>query len=188
MKVEETRSQSELLTQAAKFMAIIRPSLPQIHTCQMCRHFKQQLSNITHVAPSVVDLIYKELALDDAAASHPETKQRLKFIFLGEKGLLRDLREVSPGRPGEARVSYYVHTCTYSQTCTSGHLCIRVTWLFWPLFVGPLNVSVTLFPFSIVAILVPEVPLVAIIQASLTVCPFTCKVIDMVHFLTRWNL
>ncbi|XP_078662871.1 uncharacterized protein LOC144906461 isoform X3 [Branchiostoma floridae x Branchiostoma belcheri] len=100
VKVEETRSQSELLTQAAKVMATIRPRLPQIHTRQMLRHFKQHLSNIAHIAPSVADLIYKELALDEAAASHPETQQRLKLVFLGETGLMTDMRAVNPGRPG----------------------------------------------------------------------------------------
>ncbi|KAI8503983.1 hypothetical protein Bbelb_180510 [Branchiostoma belcheri] len=106
-EVEETRSQSELLTQAAKVMAAIRPSLPQIHTRQMCRQFKQQLSNIAHVAPSVADLIYKELAMDESTATHPETQQRLKLIFLGEKGLLTDLRETNPGRPGGAYDVYF---------------------------------------------------------------------------------
>ncbi|XP_078662870.1 uncharacterized protein LOC144906461 isoform X2 [Branchiostoma floridae x Branchiostoma belcheri] len=107
VKVEETRSQSELLTQAAKVMATIRPRLPQIHTRQMLRHFKQHLSNIAHIAPSVADLIYKELALDEAAASHPETQQRLKLVFLGETGLMTDMRAVNPGRPGGTYDAYF---------------------------------------------------------------------------------
>ncbi|XP_033753387.1 uncharacterized protein LOC117336839 [Pecten maximus] len=44
-------------------------------------------------------MIYKELAMDAAIAAHPITQERLRLIFLGNTGLVRDLRSLNPGRP-----------------------------------------------------------------------------------------
>jgi hypothetical protein len=73
--------------------------LPEFHTRSQKRYFKSKLKNIASIKPCVVDLIYKELAMDSAQVSHPETQARLKLISLGETGLLADLRELNPGRP-----------------------------------------------------------------------------------------
>lgn len=47
----------------------------------------------------IVDFIYNELALDRSSANHPDMQQRLRLIFLGEQGLIPDLRHLNPGRP-----------------------------------------------------------------------------------------
>ena len=44
-------------------------------------------------------MIYKELTLDASTANHPETQEETKTNFLGEKGLLADLRHLNPGMP-----------------------------------------------------------------------------------------
>ena len=98
-QVPENRSEPEILTQGARFLQEVRPQLKEYHTRAQRRMFKQSLSNLATVQPSVADLIYKELALDASAAEHPETQERLRLIYLGNHGLLADLRHVNPGRP-----------------------------------------------------------------------------------------
>lgn len=44
-------------------------------------------------------MIYKELTMDAAVAAHPVTQERLRMIFLGNTGLVADLRTLNPGRP-----------------------------------------------------------------------------------------
>ena len=47
-----------------------------------------------------MDYMYKELALDAAVATLPETQQHsLRMIALGEQGMLTDLRKLNVGRP-----------------------------------------------------------------------------------------
>ena len=99
VQVAETRSDNEQLTQCARIMAHIKPLFPEYHTRSMKRAFKAKLSNVAHISPNVIDLIYKELSMDSATAEHPETQKRLQLIFLGETGLLTDLRKLNMGRP-----------------------------------------------------------------------------------------
>ena len=47
----------------------------------------------------VAEFIHQSLAIDSSVALHPETQQRLRMIFLGETGLLADLRQLNAGRP-----------------------------------------------------------------------------------------
>lgn len=63
----------------------------------MKRNLKQQLANIASISPSAAEFIYQSLAIDSSVASHPDTQQRLRLIFLGETGLLADLRKLNAG-------------------------------------------------------------------------------------------
>lgn len=58
-----------------------------------------KLKNIAKIQPNIVDFIYNELALDRSSANHPDMQQRLRLIFLGEQGLIPDLRHLYPSRP-----------------------------------------------------------------------------------------
>ena len=51
-------------------------------------------------------MIYKELALD--ASSSRENVTRMKLIFLGEKGLISDLRSLHSGRKGGAFDEFFL--------------------------------------------------------------------------------
>lgn len=42
--------------------------------------------------PAVADFIYRELALDASVERNPIMMERMKLIFLGNDGLLQDLR------------------------------------------------------------------------------------------------
>lgn len=50
------------------------------------------MRNVACVQPGLLDTIYKELTLDASKEAHPITLQRIRMIFLGETGLLPDLR------------------------------------------------------------------------------------------------
>ena len=39
------------------------------------------------------------MTLDASVAAHPVTQERLRLIFLGNTGLITDLRTLNPGRP-----------------------------------------------------------------------------------------
>ena len=99
VKVQENRTETERVTDSARFLQQARPLLKEFHTRAQKTAFKQKLRNVTHVLPSVADMIYKELTLDASTANHPETQERLRLIFLGEKGLLADLRHLNTGKP-----------------------------------------------------------------------------------------
>lgn len=98
-KVTDERSDTELLTNAAQTMEKHCSKFKEFHTCQQRRTFKEHLQNVASVLPNVADMIYKELSFDRATANHPATQERIRLIFLGEKGLLSDLRHLNPGRP-----------------------------------------------------------------------------------------
>lgn len=98
-QVPESRSEHEILTQGARFLQEVRPHLKEFHTRAQRPMFKRSLSNLATVKPSVAELIYKGLTLDASVAEHPETEERLRLIYLGNHGLLADLRNISPGRP-----------------------------------------------------------------------------------------
>lgn len=97
--VPEARSEAEILTQGARFLQQIKPKLKEFHTRAQRRLFKEKLKNVASVLPSVADMIYKELTLDASVAAHPVTEERMRLIFLGNTGLIRDLRSLNPGRP-----------------------------------------------------------------------------------------
>jgi len=90
---------TELLTQCARTMVKLKPMFPEFHTRFMKREFKAKFANLATVSAGCMDLIYKELALDSSAARNADSMKRLRLIFLGETGLLTDLRSINPGRP-----------------------------------------------------------------------------------------
>lgn len=100
-QVQPNRTDSEMLTQAARMVQQMRPQLKEYHTRAQKRLFKQKLNNIASIQPAVVDFIYTELALDASQSTHPEMQQRLRLIFMGETGLLADMRHLNPGRPSD---------------------------------------------------------------------------------------
>jgi len=100
-KISETRSSSEALVEPIRVVSQIENQLPEFHTRAQKRYFKQKLHNIASIRPSVVDFIYKELAMDATQVSHHETQERLNLISLGETGLVGDLRELNAGRPSD---------------------------------------------------------------------------------------
>ncbi|KAK7092705.1 hypothetical protein V1264_008410 [Littorina saxatilis] len=98
-QTDPNRNESEMLTQAARMVAKMRPNLQECHTRAMRRSFREKVKNVAKITPSVVDFIYTQLALDRSTTNNPEMQQRLKMLFLGEEGLLPDLRHLNPGRP-----------------------------------------------------------------------------------------
>ena len=88
-----------MLTQSARMVQKMKPQLKEYHTRAQKRAFKEKLKNGATVSPSVVNLLFYELTLDASTASHPDMQQRLHLIFLGEHGLLADLRHLNPGHP-----------------------------------------------------------------------------------------
>ena len=61
------------------------------------------------IQPSVVYVLYKELVLDSSVSSHPDTAARVHAMFLGETGLVADLRSLNPGRPGNSFDVFFKH-------------------------------------------------------------------------------
>ncbi|MES9904556.1 MAG: hypothetical protein ABW168_18000, partial [Sedimenticola sp.] len=98
-KVPDSRSDSEKQTSAVSNMLKVQSQFPEYHTRFMKRQFKQRLENVASIQPALLDMIYKDLTLDATTVSHPDTQQRLRMIFMGEVGLLADLRKLNPGRP-----------------------------------------------------------------------------------------
>lgn len=99
VKVMADRPEHQMLIEGARMLQKSRQYLTEYHTRAQKQLFKERLQNVACVLPSVADLIYKELTLDAATANHPATQERLRLIFLGEKGLLTDLRSLNAGRP-----------------------------------------------------------------------------------------
>ena len=105
----ETRSEPEMLTECTRMACKLKDIFREYHTRMQRKIFKDRLSNIASVLPSVADLIYKELCLDSSAAAHPDTQERLRLVFLGEEGLLADLRHLNPGRPSGRYDVFFEH-------------------------------------------------------------------------------
>lgn len=99
VQAPEKRSEPEILVQGVKLLQRCREHLKEYHTRAQRKMFKDKLTNVANILPSVAELIYTELCIDGAAANHPEMQQRLRLIFLGDKGLLTDLRHLNTGRP-----------------------------------------------------------------------------------------
>lgn len=99
VKVHENRSENEKSAQIAKNLLKLKPIFPEAHTRAMKRSFKERVKNVANVQPALLDVLYKELTLDATTESHPDTKQRIRMILMGETGLLSDLRKLNPGRP-----------------------------------------------------------------------------------------
>ena len=96
VQVEGNRCEKDRLTQTARIMAEIKPKFHEFHTWQMKQDFKNKMQSISDISLSAVELIDKELSLDQSASEQPEMLKRLKLIFLGESGLLPDLCKLNP--------------------------------------------------------------------------------------------
>ena len=57
----------------------------------------------------MLEEIYKLLALDSSASSHPATGQRIRAIMEGETGLIADMRHLNPGRPSNKYDVFFTH-------------------------------------------------------------------------------
>lgn len=99
IKVQSNRIESDKCSQIASNLLKIKPRFPEYHTREMKRNFKARVRNVACVQPGLLDTIYKDLTLDASNEAHPITLQRIRMIFLGETGLLPDLRKLNPGRP-----------------------------------------------------------------------------------------
>lgn len=98
-QVPENRTEAHILVDGARLIQDIRPRLLEFHTRAQKQAFKEKLRNIVNLSGSVVEFIYKELALDASVAAHPVTHERLRLISLGDTGFIADLRHLNPGRP-----------------------------------------------------------------------------------------
>lgn len=119
VKVSSDRPTPQILIEGARILQKARPYLQEFHTRSQKALFRERLQNVTHVLPSVADLIYKELTLDASTASHPSTMERLRLIFLGEKGLLSDLRHLNTGRPTGRYDIFFEHLCSVVEEITA---------------------------------------------------------------------
>lgn len=119
VKVSSDRPTPQILIEGAQILQKARPYLQEFHTRSQKALFRERLQNVTHVLPSVADLIYKELTLDASTASHPSTMERLRLIFLGEKGLLSDLRHLNTGRPTGRYDIFFEHLCSVVEEITA---------------------------------------------------------------------
>lgn len=119
VKVSSDRPTPQILIEGARILQKARSYLQEFHTRSQKALFRERLQNVTHVLPSVADLIYKELTLDASTASHPSTMERLRLIFLGEKGLLSDLKHLNTGRPTGRYDIFFEHLCYVVEEITA---------------------------------------------------------------------
>lgn len=119
VKVSSDRPTQQILIEGARILQKARPYLQEYHTRSQKALFRERLQHVTHVLPSVADFIYKELTLDASTAFHPTTMERLRLIFLGEKGLLADLRHLNTGRPTGRYDIFFEHLCSVVEEITA---------------------------------------------------------------------
>ena len=71
------RSVQALLTDGAQVLQKMRADFKEYHTRAEKRLFKKSVKNLCSVNGGVLEEIYKLLALDSSASSHPATGQRI---------------------------------------------------------------------------------------------------------------
>ena len=118
-QVNENRTEPEMLTQAARIVVRNKHKFQEFHTRAQKRGFKEKLNNVVRVSQSTADFIYKELTLDASVANHPDTQERLRLIFLGEKGLVTDLRHLNQGRPSTAFDAFFEKLANHVEEVTA---------------------------------------------------------------------
>ncbi|XP_052793028.1 uncharacterized protein LOC128226946 [Mya arenaria] len=106
-QVTPNRSEPQILTDGARFLQNVRPVLGEIHTRLQRMSFKSKIANIATISPAISDFIYTHLTLDKSAAENPVTRERLRLIFSGQTGLVKDLIELNPGRPNNKFDSFF---------------------------------------------------------------------------------
>ena len=99
VKVKENRSPGECLTAGSRLLSLVKDDLKVFHTRKMRQIFQSSCKNIASMTPSAMEFIYKTLALDSTVSAHKETHERLRLIFLGDDGIIADLRHLNCGRP-----------------------------------------------------------------------------------------
>ncbi|WAR27046.1 hypothetical protein MAR_012750 [Mya arenaria] len=109
VQVEVNRSEPQMLTDAARMAGKLKQEFSEFHTRAQRKVFKEKLANVVSIMPAVADLIYKELCIDRTAAIHPDTQERIRLIFMGEEGLLTDLRHLNLGRPSDYFDVFFGH-------------------------------------------------------------------------------
>ena len=119
VQVKEKRTASEVLTDGATLTAKLKPVLREHHTRAQKRDFKKKVTNVAGIQKSLLDVIYKELSLDASVTSHPDTAARIHAMFLGEEGLVADLRSLNPGRPGGTFEVFFQHMEVYLESVTA---------------------------------------------------------------------
>ena len=72
-----------MLISGTQFLQASRPRFLEFHTRAHRCLFKEKLKNVANVLPTLADMIYQELTLDAASASHPIT-QEIMTPFWGE--------------------------------------------------------------------------------------------------------
>ena len=115
----DNRSEPEMLTECSRIAIKLKDFFREYHSRLQRKIFKDRLSNVASVLPSVADLIYKELSLDASAAAHPDTQERLRLVFLGEEGLLADMRHINPGRPSGTYDVFFEHLAQLVEDVTA---------------------------------------------------------------------
>ena len=95
----ENRSVSTLLTDGAQVLQKMKQYFMEYHTRTEKRVFKKVVKNLCSISSGVLEEIYKLLALDSSASSHPVSAHRIQAILQGETGIIADMRHLNPGRP-----------------------------------------------------------------------------------------
>lgn len=98
-KVKESRPESVILTQGARFLQRITSNLKEVHTRAQRAEFDSMVNNIAHISPAVKTVIYRTLTNDASAPSNPVMEERLRLISLGNTDIIDDLRHLNTGRP-----------------------------------------------------------------------------------------
>ena len=113
------RSVQALLTDGAQVLQKMRSDFKEYHTRAEKRLFKKSVKNLCSVNGGVLEEIYKLLALDSSASSHPATGQRIRAIMEGERGLIADMRHLNPGRPSNKYDVFFEHMKTVVEELTA---------------------------------------------------------------------
>lgn len=106
-QVSADRSEPDILTEGACFLRTVRPFLTEIHTRTQRKNFKNKLNNIAKVSPAVSNFIYTHPTLDKSAALNTLTQERLRHVFLGQSGLVENVRELNQGRPNNVYYKFF---------------------------------------------------------------------------------
>ena len=100
VQVKEGQNINEILTEGGRIIKKLLPVLRECHTRAQKSDFKNRIKNTASIQPALLEMMYQELLLDSSTASHPDTVQRIRTMFLGTEGLVPDLRELNPEGQG----------------------------------------------------------------------------------------
>ena len=109
VQVKEGRNISEILTEGGRIIQKLRPVLRECHTRAQKCDFKNRIKNIASIQRALLEMIYQELVLDSSTASHQDTVQRIRAMFLGAEELVADLQHLNTGSPGNKYDVFFSH-------------------------------------------------------------------------------